>query len=395
MYLTEHKEELAVNHSIYYLGDCPKSDALFVFVHLHRVVPARSFLGPSCKADVPAYLHQLKLFASPHHSPHESDVKHSPTVVLSSEVLESLDNWGHKELRELLKGYDVTILYFFRETLSRMYSFFTEASKGPGWNITNVSMFFDEWILTINKYKGYRSDVLTLRKFANNFGSEAIKVVDFDGAIRRNVEPHQVLACDILRICKIPANVGSNAGAVTYHVDMPPPSKKSNIGISMFGAQLFSIFYYICVEKGCIPNATFVAMAKLYRSAFDLLSRDAPIKRVQASKELIHNSRAADAYIRSKYGPLMYSVDDDWLDSGTRLGVQRKRRSGQVGAFRYNEVDRSAFTVAKEVKKQLRHGNSSTEANDSVRKALAILEIMESKFLPMALAQKHFYGCSA
>jgi hypothetical protein len=377
-YLTDNRVELAANHSIYFLGDCPKSDALFVNQHLRRMNVPRPvpFLSPSCKMDVPDYLRELRFHASSPISAAGAEEKQSrvSTVLLSAEALENLDAYGLQTLRSLLADYDVEIVFFFRETVSRLYSFFTQVAKGNAWKPRRkVHMFFDEFYRRINDSE-YRSAHSVLKDFANTFGFHAIRVVDYNGALAQGVEPHQVMACDILHTCR--TGTKGNSG-----INEPPKSIKVNIGVNMISRQLFSIFYDTAIAQGCSTNKTFIALAAIYYPRLAKMSQRVPVKRVYPNEELIRLSIENDAIVRATYGPLLYPIDTSHGPS-------------HISNFSYVEVNRAAFAEAAKLSKSKGNASRGMHAFDSnVHLAIKILNEMRSMHLVKAVAAHHFYGC--
>ena len=132
------------------------------------------------------------------------DIKNSKNdILISSETLDFLNKTEVMKLKELLNGYNVTIIATHRACLSHIHSYWAQVSIGKQYfNDYLISTFQTYGTKKSNNGKDFK---FLLETYAEVFGSNLIKVISFEGAILKyNYHPSSIFYALLEEIFHLP-----------------------------------------------------------------------------------------------------------------------------------------------------------------------------------------------
>ncbi len=251
--------------------------------------------------------------------------KKKHNIVISSESFELLTENKISTVANNLKGFSVTVVMFYRPFVDRLYSLFNQFISRDRKTISPLDVFFDGYYPNTINQRFYVFDKELVRLYSNSFESKNVLIVDFHGAIAQRREPHQVIVCDVLKLCK-PEKSGGFIKPKTL------VANKSGDD-SVRTAQLLSLYFAYLSLKGCFPVNNFLEFVEnneLKKSLLRLAPSPTEISRVPS--HLIHQSLFLDGEFRAMYsGNMLY---------GSRLENERLIKS-----FQYVEIQRETFST--------------------------------------------------
>ena len=117
-------------------------------------------------------------------------------ILLSSEELDVVGDTGLKILKEALRRFDVTIVYFHRERTHLLRSVWYELNR----KLVNPEQFA-KWVLRyMNQQKGNVADlVATHMVYRRHFDVENIVLLSFEGCMKRS-STFSVLLTDVMQL---------------------------------------------------------------------------------------------------------------------------------------------------------------------------------------------------
>ena len=152
------------------------------------------------------------------------------SIIISSENFSKDSPIGVAMLKSMLRGFDVTIIYFYREFVSHLLSVYYQLYRGDKISkfeplSTFVVKNFDVLAIQLDLWR-------TLRAYEDAFGNEAMVVVDYYGCEAAGVDVAYVVACEV-------------AGALCDRNDLfikSADSPTTNARESLIGREIFGYY---------------------------------------------------------------------------------------------------------------------------------------------------------
>ena len=211
------------------------------------------------------------------------------TLILASEHFCFFTPKEIMHLKNALKAYRVQIVVIYRTWQFRAFSQFNQIVKI--YNSFNLNRRRQKELVT-NLFLNVPAYVTTRLIFI--FGYDNITIIDFYGSLKQGKGPHQVFACDILKVCSNNNNSSSsnNTNSSTYHY---PPSIHDNKSINITQYQKAEVLTRLITKLNCSTNKNFKSFLRYYN-----LHPSSTIVKF-ASKELIEYSHATGEKIYERY----------------------------------------------------------------------------------------------
>jgi hypothetical protein len=226
---------------------------------------------------------------------------------------------------KVLEGYEVWFVSFYRPVTTRMFSYHGQSHfKDVDLNF----VYFDKWYETFKPTHksffdaNFVDNIVDTLVNLNDSNNNRLYLVDFNNAIKKRMEPHQVIHCDILQLCG------------PKHADKPAPLK-SNGHKDRFGKydQLFYNFRLFVERKKCklLHSSAYYTLEEVYWRAFQ-----GAIPYIQTTNEQVKID-ALQSH-QSLYGLQALHPDNvKWLYANERLSLD------SINGFTYQEVNRDSF----------------------------------------------------
>jgi hypothetical protein len=227
----------------------------------------------------------------------EEYLANNRNVVISSEELDHMPLAGVEVLKEMMSGFEVTIVYVYRELLSHMVSLHFESCRFE--HNKNFSVPFSSYLFsTLDKMSVILDPAMALNPYKIVFGKDRITVVDMYGVAAANEDVVRVVVCEI-------AGALCSKGAAFFKADV-----SSNPSYSLLHSQVFSYYHAFVKEhnKGrchfCNPKVYAAYKdfdAQLNR---DMATKSAPVVPVLRSHlgMLVPMAERLDDQVRAEYG---------------------------------------------------------------------------------------------
>jgi hypothetical protein len=220
-------------------------------------------------------------------------------IIISSEELDQCLLEDVKTLKEMLTGFEVTIVFVYRELLSHLVSLHFELGRFE--HNKDFSVPFSTYLFShLDKVPSILDPAQVLQPYREVFGKDRIKVVDLYGVTTAKQDLAQVIVCEIAgALCHTPAafKQANYSGA-------------SNPSYSLIHSQVFS-YYYSFVTKHNNGKCRFCnpVMFDAYQDFELQLKRDlerksAPVVPIIEShlSMLIPMAQQMDDQLRAEYG---------------------------------------------------------------------------------------------
>jgi hypothetical protein len=157
----------------------------------------------------------------------EESLRLERSIIISSEVLEQLETEGVKVLFSLLSGFEVKLVYIYREFLSHIVSMHFEKNRYEH-NIAYSQPFSEFLIARMDSGGGDIVQPLkTLVRYGEVFGNDSLHIIDLAGCEAVHKDIAYVVYCEI-------------AGVMCE--DQTELFGKGNVGFSLVVAQVFSYY---------------------------------------------------------------------------------------------------------------------------------------------------------
>lgn len=108
---------------------------------------------------------------------------------ISSEEFDNLDDSGVRKLRDLLDGFDVKIVVFYRSKLDHLVSYYSQEHKGSKTNKRFQDFLWDSIFLRQDQRVGGIFYSNLLRMYSSYFGAENVHVLSYDGMLSQGIDP--------------------------------------------------------------------------------------------------------------------------------------------------------------------------------------------------------------
>ena len=119
----------------------------------------------------------------------ESAQKLDKNVILSCEIISYWDHNKLVALRESFERFDVTIVWTYREILSRLKSSWAERAR--------VSAIMSEGSFVMDQLSEYSKVLSEVSTFSSMFGDKNVVILDFFGILDAEADIAQVFVCEI------------------------------------------------------------------------------------------------------------------------------------------------------------------------------------------------------
>ena len=154
------------------------------------------------------------------------------SIVISSEELDSASQGGVVKLHSMLQGYDVTIVYVYRELLSHLISLHFELNRLE--HDIRYSQPFSTYLMkNLDNLPKIVDPEKVLLLYEKTFGKKAISVIDLIGCGASGHDISYVLVCEI-------------AGVLCDREDIFQKKSDihSNAGYTLINSEIFSCYYH-------------------------------------------------------------------------------------------------------------------------------------------------------
>ena len=260
-------------------------------------------------------------------------------VIYSAEALHTLSLRSLNKLHDFFQDFNVTIVMFYRDILSREVSLYNHQCRK--FNCSRSILPFLSENLPRAKYKMYG----TIERYTKIFSAQSIRLIDYHGVVATGKDVAYVMVCEILSILCDDAGRLNYGGAtrvneavnITSHAlfreilsigqvrcscgvgsaDMSPlaarPTRKELHGVGAVGQ-----------PNGDVDIASDVG--KLFQSIQEDL-RSAPFTALTNTSLSVHQKYAseADAEIRKRYGAMMlYCNASANAEARSRIATQEE-----------------------------------------------------------------------
>jgi hypothetical protein len=237
------------------------------------------------------------------------------SVIISSEELDHCPPEGVKVLEEMLTGFEVTIVYVYRELLSHMVSLHFESCRFE--HNKAFSVPFSTYLFSIlDKVPNILDPAQALQPYKEVFGKDRIAVVDMNGVAAAKEDLVRVIVCQIA------------GGLCSHDAAFFKADVSSNPSYSLLHSQVFSYYHAFVKEhnkgKCHFCNPKIYAAYKDFDAQLnrDMVTKSAPVVPVLRSHlgMLIPAAERLDNQLRAEYG--------DRILYGNATANQRAMREG-------------------------------------------------------------------
>ncbi|KAI8106406.1 hypothetical protein M9435_000950 [Picochlorum sp. BPE23] len=108
---------------------------------------------------------------------------------ISSEEFDNLNDDGVRKLRDLLTGFDVKIVVFYRSKLDHLISYYSQEHKGLKTNKRFQDFLWDSIFLRQDQRVGGIFYSNLLRMYSSYFGAENVHVLSYNGMLAQGIDP--------------------------------------------------------------------------------------------------------------------------------------------------------------------------------------------------------------
>jgi hypothetical protein len=139
------------------------------------------------------------------------------SVVLSSEELDPGSVQNFRLLADMLTGFDVTVVYVYRELLSHMVSLYFEMNRFEHDSVRFSGPFSTYLLSNLDHVSAILDPGTLLRDYSEVFGRDSIQIIDLAGCAAGDHDVTYVLVCEVAGVlCDRPElfqdrGLGSNA----------------------------------------------------------------------------------------------------------------------------------------------------------------------------------------
>ena len=219
-------------------------------------------------------------------------------IIISSEELSYVNIEGIKYLKDMLAGFDVTIVGVYREWITRLVSLHNEQNEYKESDFVP----FSRYILTLDEVFYNRANPVRLfNQWMEAFGRENVVIIDYYGSQAASQTLEYILICKVANImCETPEIINFSA------------NKHQNVATNLLPPQVYSIFAdYVKSQPGdcllCTGKEFFQGfMRKNLRNNQELLDK-LPITNISLNI-IVDKSHYIDKQMRKQFeSNILYS----------------------------------------------------------------------------------------
>ena len=236
-------------------------------------------------------------------------------IILSAEKFSYLDQDMAAQLKEMLSGFRVLVVFVYRDVLSQMVSLHFESNRFEHANV-QFSTSFSAYLLKLmdGSHKSSPRTLNMLSTFSSVFGASNMRIIDLHGANAAQKEVTHVILCQI--------------AGVLCDRNLSDIKVFSNPSYSLIPAQVFSHFKAFVVKQNdgnCrFCNDLFSEYQHFAQRYINETSIHAPPSNISAKLSLLLPlARQIDAQLREKFhGHLLESNQEANLKHMAQVRVQ-------------------------------------------------------------------------
>lgn len=227
-------------------------------------------------------------------------------IILSSEEFDYAQIEAVKALRDALTGFNVMIVFVYREQLAQLNSIHFQLSRYDKANISNGTLVSAFLFKSLDDPPHFVQAVAILDRFAQVFGRESLRVIDLAGvnAARKNIA--HVMVCEVVGVMCHQAHLFSSGGNSSS-------SASNNAAYSLVPAHVFTILKGVIATRGsgscqlCGPQIDdYEYFAARLQRLNDTNKLPEPLPLVTSRLAMLHPyAKLVDAAFRDKYGSLL------------------------------------------------------------------------------------------
>ena len=220
------------------------------------------------------------------------------TIIISAETFSFVNIEGIMYLKEMLAGFDVTIVGVYREWISRLISSHNEINE----SVESGFVPFSRFIMTLDdNYYNKANPVRLFNQWMEVFGRENVVIIDYYGSQAASQTLEYILICKVANImCETPEIINFSA------------NKHQNVATNLLPPQVYSIFAdYVKSQPGdcllCTGKEFFQGfMRKNLRNNQELLDK-LPITNISLNI-IVDKSHYIDKQMRKQFeSNILYS----------------------------------------------------------------------------------------
>ncbi len=223
------------------------------------------------------------------------------SIILSTEEFDDMDKAQVAALRDHLKGFNVTIVFVYRDFLAQLISLHFESNRFEH-SFVQFSQSFSTFLFgLLGELQTCLNPIKTLNIYAEVFGAENLRIIDLLGTAAAGVPLMHVLLCEI-------------GGILCEHIKKTPSihggPRPTNSAYSLLPAQVFS-FYKSYTERQNNGTCTFCGPVfeeyKYFAARYldHTKAHSPPAIATTKLALLVAYARQADAELRATYGSVI------------------------------------------------------------------------------------------
>jgi len=255
----------------------------------------------------------------------KTSLDHKHNIILSAEAFSILEQHQIAKLKEMLHGFEVLVVFVYRDILSQIVSYHFEFNRFEQAS-TQFSTSFSAFLLqSMSLAPKHRPRPLwTISNYSTVFGVENMRIIDLHGTNAAKKEVTHVILCQI-------------AGVLCNRTNLTDVSKGvfSNPSYSLIPAQVFSHFkaYVVKLNDGKCRFCDSLSTAYTHfmaRYNKELVSSPPPRNISNGLSLLLPYAKQVDALLRDTY-------KDSILEGNREANLKR------MAQVRVEELDEDVF----------------------------------------------------
>jgi len=248
----------------------------------------------------------------------EQSLQNNRSIILSSEEFDDMSPQHIASLKKHLAGFDVTIVFVYRELLSQLISLHFELNRFEHDHTVHFSTSLASYLFAVlDNLPLILRPTEILGRYSAVFGQEHIRILDLVGTSAAGKDIAHVLVCQI-------------AGVLCGRADLFRPSN-ANPSYSLIPAQVFSFYKTYIEQHQCSFCGTVRSEYNQFVARYNNHTTFHAPPRIAESKlsMLRPYAQQTDVNLRSKYGPVILQANqkanfqDMWKVHVRELDVER------------------------------------------------------------------------
>ena len=150
----------------------------------------------------------------------KSALEHNRNVFISSENFDLLEVAQVQHLRNMLDGFNVKVLFVYRDWLSQLVCWHFELEK---YEVSDYTVSFSDFLLTLmDDLPPVLRPLDVLTAYSTVFGKENITMVDYDGVAAANKDIVPVILCEVAGVLCNQTNLFGTARNINSRRSLVP-----------------------------------------------------------------------------------------------------------------------------------------------------------------------------